>query len=162
MRTTTLAKWRSALWPLSNQSSRSPSTNCGRELGRQIGYAAVMRHRLADLVLRLGFRGEDRSAKNPLCDAVARMMCVGAVYERKHTCLAPHVVYGSRDNLFVDAVVIEQNGERPDRADLVTFAISDLKHIVVSGPHFSVHPSFDPGDMKYSAKIVCIVEMTCG
>ena len=97
---------------------------------------------------------------SPLCDAIARKVCVSATEKGKSLILAPYVVYrghgGAQD---VDGVVIERDGKAPNKEKIDAFKVSDLSEITLTDRPFAPVAGFDPADAKYADKIVCIVNL---
>ena len=114
------------------------------------------------LGIGLGLGGNQGGAPSngPLCDAIARKVCVTATEKGKSLLLAPYVVYrghgGAQD---VDGVVIERDGKAPNKEKIDAFKVSDLSEIALTDRSFAPVAGFDPADAKYADKIVCIVNL---
>lgn len=93
-----------------------------------------------------------------LLEAIALRTCVEATYNRMAMKLAPHILYTRHDELFVDAVTVERNGQVPREPRLGTFKLAGLKlHGTVRRP-FRPAPLFDPTDRKYAGVTLFAVE----
>lgn len=86
----------------------------------------------------------------PLFEAIARRVCVDAVYNRTRFRLAPHILYSRHDELYVDAVALQRDGQPPREIKLGTFKVAGLQEIAVGEQAFQPQPVYDPGDSKYS------------
>ena len=84
-----------------------------------------------------------------LFEAIALRKCIEATYNRMVVKLAPHVLYTRHDELFVDAVTVERDGQRPRETKLGTFKLAGLKGVAVADRLFQPEPMFDPNDAKY-------------
>lgn len=111
-----------------------------------------------NLGLGLGLTSGGKS-KGPLCQAIERKVCVSAKHKKKTLILAPHVVYGSDTGRLVDAVTIEEDGRTPNKPKLSTFEADKLADVSLTDRAFAPDPGFNPGDIEYSGKIVCIVQV---
>ena len=92
-------------------------------------------------------------------EAIARRRCLQATYNRTTVRLAPHILYTRHDELFVDAVTVERDGQRPREAKLGTFKLAGLRDPAVAGQAFRLEPGFDPGDSKYAGVTLLAAEM---
>jgi hypothetical protein len=98
------------------------------------------------------------SANQILLEAIALKKCVAANYNRTAMKLAPHILYTRHDELFVDAVALERDGQRPREIKLGTFKIAGLKELALAEQHFEQQPVFDPSDAKYDGVTLFAVE----
>lgn len=73
--------------------------------------------------------------------------------------LAPHVLYTRHDELFIDAVTVERNGEAPREVKLGTFKLAGLTELEFAGRRFQPASAFDPKDRKYAGTTLFAVEM---
>lgn len=112
------------------------------------------------LGLGLGF-GNNRgtSSKGPICDAIARKVCISATHKKKALILAPHVAYNAPSGQTMDGVVIEQNGKAPNKPKLEPFLVQDLESVAVTDRTFTPDPRFNPDDPEYAGKVVCVIQM---
>ncbi|ODU22929.1 MAG: hypothetical protein ABS87_00360 [Sphingomonas sp. SCN 67-18] len=91
-------------------------------------------------------------------EAIAMRKCIQATYNRMSVKLAPHILYTRHDELYVDAVTIERDGQPPRESKLGTFKLAGLKGARVSGHAFEPQPVFDPADQKYAGVTLFAVE----
>jgi hypothetical protein len=82
-------------------------------------------------------------------EAIARRMCVDAVYNRMTMRLSPHILYTRHDDLFVDAVTVARDGQPPRELKIGTFKLSGLRDMVVTAAPFVPQRVFDPNDARY-------------
>ncbi len=94
-----------------------------------------------------------------LLEAIALRKCVAATYNRMRVKLAPHVLYTRHDELFIDAVTVERNGQPPREVKLGTFKLAGLTDLEFAGRPFQPEPVFDPNDPKYEGATLFAVEM---
>ena len=93
-----------------------------------------------------------------LLEAIARNLCVEAVYNRVRMILAPHILYTRHDELFVDAVALEKDGREPRELKLGTFKLAGLGEVALTERAFQREALFDPGDEKYAGVTLFAVE----
>lgn len=89
-------------------------------------------------------------ASRILLEAIALKTSVEAVYNRMKLRLAPHILYTRHDELFVDAVTLERDGQPPREVRLGTFKLTGLSQVALAGQPFRPAPVFDPGESKYA------------
>lgn len=94
-----------------------------------------------------------------LLEAIALRKCIAATYNRTRMKLAPHVLYMRHDELFIDAVTVERNGEAPREVKLGTFKLAGLTELEFAGRRFQPASAFDPKDRKYAGTTLFAVEM---
>ena len=83
-------------------------------------------------------------------EAIARRLCLTAVYNRTAVRLAPHILYERHGALFVDAVTIERDGARPKEVKLGAFKLVGLSELALTSRGFLPLTSFDPRDARYA------------
>ena len=93
-----------------------------------------------------------------LLESIALRKCIVATYNRMRVKLAPHVLYTRHDELFVDAVTVEREGQLPREIKLGTFKLAGLKELEFAGGLFKPEPAFDPNDRKYQGTTLFAVE----
>jgi hypothetical protein len=96
-----------------------------------------------------GHRGT-MEASRIFLEAIALKTSVEAVYNRMKLRLAPHILYTRHDELFVDAVTLERDGQPPREVRLGTFKLAGLSQIALAGQPFQPAPVFDPRESKYA------------
>jgi hypothetical protein len=94
-----------------------------------------------------------------LLEAIALRKCIVATYNRMRVKLAPHVLYTRHDELFVDAVTVERDGQLPREVKLGTFKLTGLKDLEFAGRTFQPESLFNPNDSKYEGSMLFAVEM---
>ena len=83
-------------------------------------------------------------------EAIALKTSVEAVYNRMKLRLAPHILYTRHDELFIDAVTLERDGQPPREIKLGTFKLAGLREVALADQPFQPAPVFDPGESKYA------------
>jgi hypothetical protein len=91
-------------------------------------------------------------------EAIALRKCIQASYNRMQVTLAPHILYTRHDELFVDAVTIERDGQPPREIKLGTFKLAGLKDVSLLERRFDIESLFDPRDPKYADVTLFAVE----
>lgn len=84
-----------------------------------------------------------------ILEAISRMRCMEAIYNRVRMKLAPHILYTRHGDLFLDAVAVEREGRTPGRLRLGTFKIAGLQVTELVARSFQPLPGFNAGDLKY-------------
>ena len=82
-------------------------------------------------------------------EAIATRRCVSATYNRGRVKLAPHILYTRHDEMYVDAVTVERDGEPPREVKFGTFKLAGLKDVALNNREFEPDPAFDPAEDKY-------------
>ena len=106
--------------------------------------------------------GDDRPARaTPLpteiiLEAIARQICVVAVYNRTEVVLAPHILYTRHDALFIDAITVERDGKPPKELKLGAFKLVGLSGVARTSRHFAPAAIFDPSDPKYADALFAV------
>ncbi len=93
-----------------------------------------------------------------LLEAIARNLCVEAVYNKVRMTLAPHILYTRHDELFVDAVALEKDGREPRELKLGTFKLVGLNEVTLTERPFQREDLFDPANDKYAGVTLFSVE----
>lgn len=99
------------------------------------------------------------SSSRIVLEAIARRRCLEATYNRMAVRLAPHILYTRHDELYVDAVTVERDGQRPRETKIGTFKLDGLRDPVVADQPFRLEAVFDPGDPKYAGVTLLVAEM---
>lgn len=97
--------------------------------------------------------------RKTLLEAIALQKCVEATYNRLRMRLAPHILYTRHDELFVDAVTLEREGQPPRELKLGVFKLSGLNNVQLVPQPFSPEQAlFDPASERYDGVTVFAVE----
>ncbi|SIN99312.1 hypothetical protein SAMN02745824_2565 [Parasphingorhabdus marina DSM 22363] len=91
-------------------------------------------------------------------EGVALKKCVTATYNRTSFKLAPHILYTRHDEMYVDAVALEHEGQPPREIKLGTFKLAGLKDVSVEDQSFELYDVFDPSAEKYQGTTLLAVE----
>ncbi|QTD56159.1 hypothetical protein [Parasphingorhabdus cellanae] len=91
-------------------------------------------------------------------EGVALKKCVKATYNRMQVTLAPHILYTRHDEMHVDAVTLEREGQPPRELKLGTFKLSGLKDVTVEERQFEPYDLFDAAAEKYQGQTLLVVE----
>jgi hypothetical protein len=91
-------------------------------------------------------------------EAIALRKCIRATYNRMAITLAPHILFTRHDELFIDAVTIERDGQKPREIKIGTFKLAGLKDVSLLDQTFRPAPLFDPSDEKYAGVTLFAVE----
>jgi hypothetical protein len=94
-----------------------------------------------------------------LFEAIALRKCVDAVYNRMAVTLAPHILYTRHDELFIDAVTLERDGQPPRELKMGTFKLAGLKDLALAERMFVPSTLFNKGDEKYAGSTLFTVEL---
>jgi hypothetical protein len=93
-------------------------------------------------------------------EAIATRKCIDAVYNRMAVTLAPHILYTRHDELFIDAVTLERDGQPPRELKLGTFKLVGLKDLALTERAFEPNTAlFNKGEEKYADSTLFTVEM---
>ena len=88
---------------------------------------------------------------NPIFfEAIARHLCIEAIYNRSTVRLEPHILYTRNDALYLDAITAERDRLLPRERKLGTFRLSGLNDVSLTPHQFQPDPLFDPDDAKYA------------
>ncbi|MEH6828705.1 hypothetical protein [Parasphingorhabdus sp.] len=91
-------------------------------------------------------------------EGVALKKCVAATYNNTIFKLAPHILYTRHDEMYVDAVPLEKDGQPPKEIKIGTFKLSGLKDVRVEDLHFEMCEIFEPAAEKYDGTTLLAVE----
>jgi hypothetical protein len=72
--------------------------------------------------------------------------------------LAPHILFTRHDELFIDAVTVERDGQPPREVKIGTFKLAGLKDVSLTDRIFNPERLFDPADEKYAGVTLFAVE----
>ena len=120
------------------------------------------RRKLA-LPVREGVAGaDDAGPRALLAVAVARRLMVTAIYNKRRVKLAPHALYSRHDELYLDALTIEQDGAPPNSRRLGTFKLAGLTGTMATAMRFEPFAEFDRSGAKYADSLIAIVPVEGG
>jgi hypothetical protein len=91
-------------------------------------------------------------------EAIALRKCIRGTYNRMRVVLAPHILFTRHDELFIDAVTVERDGQPPREVKIGTFKLAGLKDVSLTDRPFNLQPIFDPRDEKYAGVTLFAVE----
>ena len=89
------------------------------------------------------------TANATIIEAIVRLRCVAATYNRAPVVLAPHVLYTRNDALYVDAVTVSRDGLPPREPKVGAFKLDGLGAVKLVAQGFALSPLYDPADPKY-------------
>ena len=81
--------------------------------------------------------------------AIALKLCVDVTYNRQRMRLAPHVLYNRNDALYLEAVTMLRDGERPREDKVGAFHLGGLKDPAITDQSFERHPLYEPEALRY-------------
>jgi len=84
-----------------------------------------------------------------ILEAIARQLCIAAVYNRTRVMLAPQILYTRHGELFIDAVTVRKNGLGVADPKLGTFKCGGLRQLALTGRGFQRFSGFDANSDKY-------------
>jgi hypothetical protein len=88
-------------------------------------------------------------ANRLVLEAIATRKCLEGVYNHQSVKLAPHILYTRHDELYVDAVTIERDGQRPRELKLGSFKVTGIHNPRVGKQPFEPEAIFDAGAERY-------------
>ena len=92
-------------------------------------------------------------------EAIALKKALVATYNRQQAVFAPHILYTRHDELYVDAVVLEREGQPPRETKLGTFKLTGLKDMALAeGRTFARQSVYDPSAAKYEGVTLFAIE----
>jgi hypothetical protein len=94
-----------------------------------------------------------------LLEAIALRKCITARYNRGTVKLAPHILYTRHDELFIDAVTVERDGQPPREAKLGTFKLAGLTELALDERSFETFGEFDIAAPRYAGATLFAVEV---
>ena len=93
-------------------------------------------------------------------EAIALRKCVKATYNRMQVTLAPHILYTRHDELYLDAVTVERDGQPPKELKLGAFKLTGLKDADITERAFAPMALYLPRDPKYQDATVFAIELS--
>ena len=91
-------------------------------------------------------------------EAIVRLKCLSATYNRTRMILAPHILYTRGDALYADALVVSRENMLPREAKIGTFKIDGLSELALTQRIFEQSELFDPTLEKYIATTLMVIE----
>jgi hypothetical protein len=88
-------------------------------------------------------------ASRIVLEAIATRKCLEGVYNRQAVTLAPHILYTRHDELYVDAVTLERDGQRPREAKISSFKLTGIHDPRVGERPFEPQSVFDSTADRY-------------
>jgi hypothetical protein len=89
-------------------------------------------------------------APTAVLESIALQKCLMATYNKLSIKLAPHILYTRHDEMFIDAVTIEREGQPPRELKLGVFKLAGLNDLRVIEENFDqMGGLYDPDDSKY-------------
>jgi hypothetical protein len=86
--------------------------------------------------------------------AIEQQLGLRAAYNKGQLILAPHILYERGGALFLDAVVLERDGARPEGETLATFKLNALRDPVTIMEPVTIARTFDVRDARYSEQVI--------
>ena len=65
-------------------------------------------------------------------EGIARKLCVSAVYNKRALILAPHQLVERHGDLYVRAVTVEIDGQKPREAKIGTYKLTGLREVAAT------------------------------
>ncbi len=97
------------------------------------------------------------NANTLLLQAIALRKCVAVTYNKTRMILAPHILYTRHDDVFVDAIALEREGQPPKEFKIGTFKLAGLNDIEVTDRSFQPDKIFNANDIKYEGVTLFVV-----
>lgn len=92
--------------------------------------------------------------------AIARRVCVTAIYNKARVTLAPHLLFERHDEPFLRAVTMLHDGRRPRELKLGTFKLAGLGALAVTSKGFSTFPDYSSALDDHAGNIICALSLT--
>ena len=106
-------------------------------------------------------QGDDSVPTGPvptIFQGIVQRLCIVATYNRGTVTLAPHILYTRHDELHVDGVMLERDGNPPREAKLGTYRLSGLGDIALTTRPFQPFEAFQASDPKYAGVTLMAVD----
>lgn len=92
-----------------------------------------------------------------ILEGIVRKKCISATYNRLHVLLAPHVLFTKNDALYVAAVTIEREGQRPREEKVGLFKLDGLVGLQLDDRDFVTSSVYEPEDERFvSSKLMAV------
>ena len=96
-----------------------------------------------------GSNSSPKTTNATIIEAIVRLRCVAATYNRAPVVLAPHVLYTRNDALYVDAITVTRDGAPPREPKMGTFKLDGLGAVELVEQSFTVSSIYDPAEARY-------------
>jgi hypothetical protein len=93
-----------------------------------------------------------------ILEAIAKRKCITATYNKMHIRLAPHILYTRHDDLFVDGVTMERDGNPPREFKIGAFKLAGLSDVALAPEAFEPIADLDLKAPLYEGKTLFAVE----
>jgi len=90
-----------------------------------------------------------KTSNATIIEAIVRLRCVAATYNRAPVVLAPHILYTRNDALYIDAITVTRDGMPPREPKMGTFKLDGLGAVELVEKSFAVSPIYDPAEARY-------------
>ncbi|WP_448664459.1 hypothetical protein ACG3SL_07225 [Sphingomonas sp. CJ20] len=91
-------------------------------------------------------------------EAIVRLLCVSATYNRTRMILAPHILYTRNGALYVDAFVVSREGMLPREPKMGVFKLDGLNDLTLIQRAFEPSDLFEPEAAKYAGVTLMAIE----
>ena len=91
-------------------------------------------------------------------EGIVRKKCVAATYNRMAVILAPHALFTKNDALYVAAVTIERDGQRPREEKVGLFKLDGLVGLRLDERDFVTSSVYEPEDERFVGSTLMAVE----
>lgn len=115
-------------------------------------------HKMLDRIAGKRYIAPTMSSPAIALEAIARLRCVTATYNRGTVTLAPHILYTRHDELYIDATTIDRDGNPPREVKIGTFKLDGLGDLTLMEQDFAPNPLFEPEAEKYIGVTLLAVE----
>lgn len=93
-----------------------------------------------------------------IMEAIVKLLCVNATYNRDKIVLAPHILYTRHGEVYVDAITVARNGMLPRETKLGSFKLAGLGDLKLTGRDFAPSDLFEPEAERYVGTTLLAVE----
>jgi hypothetical protein len=93
-----------------------------------------------------------------IMEAIVTRRCIEATYNKMTVKLAPHILYTKHDELFIDAVTVEREGEPPRELKLGTFKLAGLAVRELTPIPFNRSDIFNAAEDKYAGVTLLAID----
>lgn len=98
-------------------------------------------------------------APTAIFEAIALQKCLMVTYNRMTVKLAPHILYTRHDEMFIDAVTVERDGQPPREQKLGVFKLAGLNDVSVIDETFKAMDLYDAADPKYAGVTLFAIDL---